>query len=452
MPATRTRRRRPAPLSPALKKLGERLREARIAAGISQAQLGAPYFTRAHVSAVELGKIRPAMRSLEHMARKLDRPASYFLDDADVERVRGERELEISSIAGLLTLASAAEALRRAEKILDAGNLSVREICRLRLHAGSALNLLQRGADGIRTLTIAQRLAGELGDEALTRAADYQLAVATRIAGNPRGARQMLELLLRRIEIAKPPDQLLRLRVLITLGGSAQDLGEPQAATTYYQQALEWSSEIGDLARIAFIHQGLGNAYRALGDQDSAAGHYQKALAAAELGKDLVAVLVMRNALAVIAADAGRIEAAYEHVARAIEMARVAGPTAYLAHCYTTRAEVALKAKDPTLARSSAEAAIAAVQERGADADRAVAGATLVLAELDLRDGDPAKAERRMREVAATYKALDAKAELGEVLMRLSRAAKKRGDLRSAERYSSQAYSVSKPLSANVEG
>jgi len=451
VPVTRTRRRRPAPLSPSLKKLGERLREARIAAGLSQAQLGAPYFTRAHVSAIELGKIRPAMRSLEHMAKKLDKPASSFLDDADLERARSDRELEIGSIAGLLTFASAPEALRRAEKMLDAGGLPVRETCRLRLYAGSALNLLHRGGDAIKSLTVAQRLARELGDEPLARGADYQVAVATRIAGNPRGAREMLETLLRRVETAKPPDQLLRLRVLITLGGCAQDLGEPQAATTYYQQALSWSSEIGDLARIAFIHQGLGNAYRALGDHDAAAGHYQRALAAAELGKDLVGVLIMRNALAVIAADAGRIEAAYEHVARALEIARVSGPAAYLAHCYATRAEVALKAKDATLARSSAEAAIAAVAERGADADRAIAGAMLVLAELDLREGDTAKAEKRMRDVAAIYKALDAKTELGEVLMRLSRAAKKHGDLRGAERYATQAYAVTTPKSANVE-
>ena len=418
---------------------------------MSQAQLGAPYFTRAHVSAIELGKIRPAMRSLEHMAKKLDKPASYFLDDADTERARGERELEINSIAGLLTFTSAPDAVRRAEKLLDAGELSVREACQVRVYAGSALNLSHRGREAIKTLTIAQRLAEELDDEPLTRAAAYQLAVATRIAGNPRGAREMLEALARRIEHARPPDQLLRLRVLITLGGCAQDLGEPQAATTYYQQALEWSSEIGDLARIAFIHQGLGNAYRALGDHDAAAGHYQKALASAELGRDLVGVLIMRNALAVIAADAGRLEAAYEHVGRAIEIARVSGPAAYLAHCYATKAEVALKAKDTALARSSAEEAIAAVVERGADADRAVAGATLVLAELDLRDGDSARAERRMREVAATYKALDAKAELGDVLMRLSRAAKTRGDLRAAERYASQAYAASKPLSANIE-
>jgi len=438
-------------MSTALKKLGDRLREARLAAGISQAQLGAPYFTRAHVSAIELGKIRPAMRSLEHMARKLDKPASYFLDDADAERARKEHELEVGSIAGLLTFAGAPEALRRAERLLDAGDLTVRESCRLRLYAGSALNLLHRGNDATGMLAVAQRLAAELRDEPLVRAADYQLAIATRIAGDPRAARQMLEDLLRRIESARPPDQLLHLRILITLGGCAQDLGEPQAATSHYQRALEWSNEIGDLGRIAFIHQGLGNAYRAMGDQDAAAGHYQKALASAELAKDLVGVLIMRNALAVLAADAGRTLAAYEHVARAIEIAKVSGPAAYLAHCYATRAEVALKAKDAALARSSAEAAIGAIDERGADADRAVATATLILAELDLREGQPVRAERRMREAAATYRALDAKAELGDVLMRLSRSAKKRGDLRAAERYATQAYAASKPGSANVE-
>lgn len=450
-PQARARRRRPAPVSAALRKLGDRLREARVAAAMSQAQLGSPYFTRAHVSAVELGKIRPAMRSLEHMARKLGKPPSYFLDDAEGERARAERELELAAIAGLLTGAGAPEALRRAERMLDAGGLAVREICRLRLSAGSALNLVHRGAEAITALAVAQRLAAELRDDVLVRAADYQLAVATRISGNPRGARELLETLLRRAEAVRPPDQLLCLRILISLGGCAQDLGEPAAATTYYRRALEWSKEIGDLARVTSIHQGLGNAYRALGDHDAAAGHYQRALASAELAQDLVGVLIMHNALAVLSADAGRLAAAYEHVAFAIEMAVRSGPAAYLAQCYVTRAEVALKAKDRELARTSAEAAIAAAGDRGAEADRAIAGATLVLAELDLHQGQTARAERRLRDAAATYRALEARAELGDVLMRLGRVAKKRGDLRAAERYATQAYAASTPVSANVE-
>jgi len=50
---------------------GHRIRSLRSAKGISQAELGAPYFTRAHVSAIELGKILPAIPTLNHFAQKL---------------------------------------------------------------------------------------------------------------------------------------------------------------------------------------------------------------------------------------------------------------------------------------------------------------------------------------------------------------------------------------------
>ncbi len=77
----RSRRRSPAPEGGALRGLGERIRAARTAAGLSQTQLGAPHFTRAYVSAVELGKIHPSMKSLEFLASRLSRPAASLLAD-----------------------------------------------------------------------------------------------------------------------------------------------------------------------------------------------------------------------------------------------------------------------------------------------------------------------------------------------------------------------------------
>src|SRR5258708_12778040 len=88
MPQVRTRIRRPAPVSDALQQVGDRIRKARTEAGLSQAQLGAPHFTRAYVSAIELGKVRPAMKSLEFMADKLGKPTSYSLEDAEADRRR----------------------------------------------------------------------------------------------------------------------------------------------------------------------------------------------------------------------------------------------------------------------------------------------------------------------------------------------------------------------------
>lgn len=66
------RTRHPAPKGDLYIKVGALLREARIKKGLSQAQpqLGVPNYTRAHVSATELGKIA-SLPALAYFARKL---------------------------------------------------------------------------------------------------------------------------------------------------------------------------------------------------------------------------------------------------------------------------------------------------------------------------------------------------------------------------------------------
>jgi transcriptional regulator with XRE-family HTH domain len=48
-------------------------------ATFSQASLGAPYFTRARFSAMELGKVSPTLKTLVSLAQKLGRPARDLL-------------------------------------------------------------------------------------------------------------------------------------------------------------------------------------------------------------------------------------------------------------------------------------------------------------------------------------------------------------------------------------
>jgi transcriptional regulator with XRE-family HTH domain len=70
--AKRSKRSRPSTGKVLQVLLGQSLRSARTAKGLSQAQLGAPHFTRAHVSAIELGKIMPSLNTLAFFAQKLD--------------------------------------------------------------------------------------------------------------------------------------------------------------------------------------------------------------------------------------------------------------------------------------------------------------------------------------------------------------------------------------------
>ena len=62
-------RRRTPP--PSRMRIGRRIRDLRLRAGLSQTDLAEPFYTRAYISAIELDKVKPSLKSLEHIARKL---------------------------------------------------------------------------------------------------------------------------------------------------------------------------------------------------------------------------------------------------------------------------------------------------------------------------------------------------------------------------------------------
>lgn len=446
---TRTRQRRSAPDSPALGLLGQRLREARVAAGLSQAQLGSPYYTRAHVSAIELGKIRPAMKSLEHMAAKLGKAASYFLEDAALERTRREIEFDVDRVMAAATRMSAAECLKDADELLARDVLSTRQRSRLHLARARALTLTERPSDAIRDLTIAQRIVAQLDDPALARAIDYEVAAATRGTGDPRRARELLLALLRTLERTNDRDRLLRVRVLQALGAVTVDLGEPQAASGYLTSALEWAQDIGDLSALFAIYYALAVSHRAQGDLEVATTYLQRALAASEVAKDVSATAIVHNMLAVIAADGGRVSSAYAHADRAIDLGRIAGPVVYVAHYLITKAECAAKLGDWTTAERVARESLELGSTEGSQ--DAVAAAHVVLSQVLEHQGEGDAANTALQEAVGIYRSLGAKSELADVLMRLSRAAKARNDLVEAERFASQAFEATRSISAFVE-
>lgn len=62
--------------------IGQRLKAARLAAGLSQRQLCGDTITRNMLSQIENGVARPSMDTLQTLARRLNKPVSYFLEEA----------------------------------------------------------------------------------------------------------------------------------------------------------------------------------------------------------------------------------------------------------------------------------------------------------------------------------------------------------------------------------
>ena len=64
--------------------LGEKIKQARLDAGLSQRQLCGDKITRNMLSQIENGTARPSMDTLSHFARQLDKPVGWFLEEEAV--------------------------------------------------------------------------------------------------------------------------------------------------------------------------------------------------------------------------------------------------------------------------------------------------------------------------------------------------------------------------------
>ena len=64
--------------------LGSKIKEARLAAGLSQKQLCGDALTRNMLSQIENGLARPSMKTLGYLAARLEKPVSYFLEEQAV--------------------------------------------------------------------------------------------------------------------------------------------------------------------------------------------------------------------------------------------------------------------------------------------------------------------------------------------------------------------------------
>ena len=74
--------------------IGEKLRGARLDAGLSQRQLCEGLVTRNMLSQIENGSAKPSLSTLQALAQRLGKPVQYFLEDAPIFQNRDAALIE----------------------------------------------------------------------------------------------------------------------------------------------------------------------------------------------------------------------------------------------------------------------------------------------------------------------------------------------------------------------
>ncbi len=134
--------------SVSLTELGARIKAARLAAGMTQTQLGAPEVTVSYVSRIEAGRRRPDPRVLDAFSVRLGVPVGELLDGPPVVDSQ-ETRLSVDFVALSLELGDADDALAQAARMLADPDVPATFHERLHFLRGRALEALGRLEDAV---------------------------------------------------------------------------------------------------------------------------------------------------------------------------------------------------------------------------------------------------------------------------------------------------------------
>jgi HTH-type transcriptional regulator, quorum sensing regulator NprR len=337
------------------KQIGTKLRTARHAAGLTQQQVAAGRYTKAYVSALENGLIKPSMAALRFLAVRLGTTPSELLAESDTRWARLDSELRLA--AG--DWQSAADGFGA---LLDAAQGAERG--RVLIGLAEAMHRLGRGTEAVAIASEAAELLGKSGLVAEARQARYWLAASHHQADNPAEARRLLEQLISDDTEAAPLGADVRVRVLIALASAITHGGEPKLALTLLEEARGIGADLDDRRRGALLHS-LALGYRETGDMEAAVRNGLQSLALYRSAEAEVESASIENELALIFVGLGNLAEARRHAAAARALFEKISQDSGLAHVSDTEGQIALAAGDADAAGERAADAVELARRSG---------------------------------------------------------------------------------------
>ena len=431
-------------------RLGQRLRQARLARNLTQSEVAASQFSVSYISAVERGQIRPSLGALEKLAQRLQvsvadllrldpgeviSPAagSGYLAGSDRDDIDSQmREANI-----LIKQGNAEAALEILSPLQDRGP-SLREQAMLKWHLALCYNALRRSEDARREAQEGILLADRVGDPDLRERLRLEQSVAYSQAQKHQAALDQLRLSLEAIEKAVVLDPLFRLKVLFHLGNESWIMGEHEAAMGYLREATTIADEVLDPERLGLRYSQLATAARTQGDYRSARVFSMRSLAAYEDAGLRRIMAQAHTRLGRAFAQSGELDEALSELQLARQRAEQQNDTRGLAEAQSNLAALYLRQQRTEDAAKAAEQAI--TLSESLDDTVQQAEAQVVLAQVLEAKKDYANAERTFEQAIEGLRQADALMQISDAYAAFSEFLERRGQSRKALEVLKQAW------------
>jgi transcriptional regulator with XRE-family HTH domain len=378
--------------SPLARQIGERLRQTRLAAGLTQQQLAEGRYTKAYVSALENGLSRPSMAALNYLSNRLGIPASKLINDEPAAWARLEADLALASGRWDDAIAAYGDLLEAA----------VTRETRAELMSGLAEALIREGKGREATSFAAEaaRIFHSANREPEAALSEYWLSAAHYQQANSAEAKAILQSILSRVRAGMRVEPDFELRLVMALSSNESREGNHSAALAYLEEVRSLAASLDDRRRAHYLFD-LAYTYRETGDFE---GAVRSGIASLELYRRIDAdrdAASLENDLALSFLALGNTHRAAELAASARGRLESLGDDWWLAHVLDTQARIALAGGTADAAATGAQEALAMAERAGNVTASVDALLTLARAKAALGDHEAAlETNRRAGEMA----------------------------------------------------
>lgn len=416
------------------------IRQARLEAGLTLAQVAAGQMSRTAVHLAETGKTRPTMPTLQMIAERTKKSVDYFLppsksNDAEASTHLLEKLREIAAAERFEELRLVAEkAKTEARDPLDAAWAS--------FYLAQALIRLANPRAALLELYEARRVFEPAGDQwMLVECMDWESAGLHLL--EDASAFTVAQSALLASRKLQPPNRALEARILGRLGSILVANHEWPKAIEYYTEAIEVAGELKDLSRLGKMYSDLSIAYERLGDLPRARAHSQKAVTIHELLQDQLSIARAENNLGSVLIRQGELDQAREHLNRSLRICEETGLELGKGHVLLSLAELDLNGGDPEGARRHLERAREISEKTNEMGSLALAHQ--LLGRVAEATGTRVGADQEFRSAISILERAGMSQRLISCLAAYGKLLQERGDIQGALEQMSRAVVVSRP-------
>src|SRR2546429_3908750 len=421
-------------------RLGERLRQLRVAAGMTQTDLAGDRFSKEYVSQIERGKTRPTEETIKWIANRLGVDAGFLANGVSADE-RGRVDAALARADALLEARRNDEALEELERIRAAVLATGLSELETRALSSEATIRIRRGEvrEAIALLERARALTEGSGFSDVERAdVIFRLGVGRYKLNSIQTAIGLFDEALKLAERSEIRSDQLRSNILAWRSRCYRRRRDLEAAREDVERALELAESLNDKRTAADIY------FQAsiIADRE---GHWVLARAYAERAKAVYEELSDRSNLGRLLNKLGGINFLLGHPDEAVELlkdavriALEAGDDVEAAYAGHRIAPVPLRTGHAPRAEEQARYALELLDDR-VDETAEIGNAQLVLGRALLEQGRLDEADEALQAGERAYDQLSSASHRASAWVAQGDLAARRGDDRAAARMYRQA-------------